>query len=470
MSTVISSPNRPAPAGSIDRHAGLVLAVIVCSQLMIGVDATIVNVALPKIQAALHFRLADLSWVLNAYTLVFGGLLLLGGRAGDIFGRRRVFVTGIAVFTAASLAGGLAQSAGWLLAARAVQGIGAALAAPSTFALIATNFAEGRERNRALSVLSSVTSAGASLGLILGGVITSVASWRWGLFVNVPVGILVTVLALRFIREPERHTGRLDVAGAGTATTGMFLIVYGLIRAASSGWSDGLVLGALGAGVALLIGFGFLEARVGTPLVPLSLFRDRNRAAAYVSVMLLGAGIYGPFFFLTEFFQNVHRLGPLWTGLAFLPLTGGLFAMARFAPRLIARLGVRPLITIGAVVLIGATVLLTRVGADTPYVTGVFGPLLLMGLGGGCVFVPMYTLILARVAPGEAGAASGVLQTLQWLGGTFCLALLVSVASTADSFVGGMTRAFLTTAALTVCALGVVTFAVRTPVAQPTRA
>jgi EmrB/QacA subfamily drug resistance transporter len=434
---------------------GVALAVIVSSQLMIGVDSTIVNVALPRIQHALHFGPGDLAWVLNAYTLVFGGLLLLGGRAGDILGRRRVFVAGVLIFTAASLLGGLAQNAGWLLAARAAQGVGAALAGPSTLALITTTFREGPERNRALAVSSSVIGAGSALGLLLGGVIAALASWRWVLFVNVPVGVVVAVLAVRHLRESERHAGRFDLAGALTATSGMGFLVYGLIRAATHPWSDVVVVGALLLGGLLLVAFVAVEARAAQPITPLRLFADRNRAAAYANIVLFGAGLIGPFFFLTSFFQTVRHFGPMRAGLAFLPLTVGLFVAARLAARLLSRFGAKPMMVAGSSALVLGSVWLSRIQPDTGYLTGILWPLLIMGLSAGCAFIPMYTFILSGITSRDAGAAAGVLQTTQWLGGTLGLAVLVSVAS------GDLRRAFLTTGGLAFAALCLTVLVVR---------
>src|SRR3954454_15114466 len=287
------------------QRTGVALAVIVTCQLMLILDGTVVNIALPKIQQDLHFSATGLSWVISAYTLTFGGLLLLGGRAGDILGRRRVFVAGIGLFTLASLLGGLAPSAGLLLAARALQGLGAAIAAPSTLALIVTTFAHGPERNRAIGIYSTIAPIGGALGLILGGVFTSLASWRWGLFINVPIGIAVLVLAPLTIRESERHPGRFDLAGALTSTVGMTALVYGFIRASTSGWGDAVTLGSSPAAIVLLGLFLAIEARAEQPIMPLHLFADRTRVSAYLSMFLVVATMFSMFFFLTQFQQNV---------------------------------------------------------------------------------------------------------------------------------------------------------------------
>src|SRR5919199_2299842 len=267
-----------APRG---HHPGLALAIIAASQLMVVLDATIVNIALPQMQQALHFSTTSLSWVLNAYTLTFGGLLLLGGRAGDILGRRRVFITGILLFSLASLLGGFATSSAWLLAARALQGVGGAIASPTALALITTNFAEGPERNRAFGVFAAVSGSGAAVGLLAGGMLTSWLSWRWVLFVNVPIGVLIALLAPLYINESERHPGRFDLAGAFTSTTGMLALVYGFIRAAQQGWSDNLTIGSFVAAVVLLAAFVAIERRTRQPITPLHMFTDRNRAGSY---------------------------------------------------------------------------------------------------------------------------------------------------------------------------------------------
>jgi EmrB/QacA subfamily drug resistance transporter len=438
------------------RHPGVSLAVIVACQLMVVLDATVVFVALPKIQHSLHFSATGLSWVSNIYSLAFGGLLLLGGRAGDILGRRRVFVTGIAIFTLASLVGGFAGSAAWLLAARAVQGVGAALAAPSALALIATNFAEGTERNRALSVFSAASSAGASVGLILGGMLTDWASWRWVLFINVPVGAIVLLLAPRYLAETERHRGRLDLAGALTSVTGMIALVYGFIRAADAGWRDGLTLAAFAAGLVLLVAFVAVEARAAQPVVPLRLFADRARAASYLSMLLLAAAMFGMFFFLVQFLQNFSGFSPLRAGLAFLPMTLPLFTVARLAPRLVARFGVRRLMLTGLPLIVAGMGWLTRLSDTSGYVSGALGPMILFGAGAGLVFLPLTATILSGVRREDSGAASGTLQTMQQVGGALGMAVLVSVFGTASHHGGavhGTDTAFATATVFAVVAL-----------------
>jgi EmrB/QacA subfamily drug resistance transporter len=408
------------------------LAVIVACQLMVVLDMTVVNVALPSIQTGLHFSATGLSWVVNAYTLTFGGLLLLGGRAGDILGRRRVLIAGILLFGLASLLGGLATSAAWLLAARALQGVGAAIASPTALALITTNFPEGAGRTRAFGVYAAVSAAGASLGLIAGGVLTSWLSWRWALFVNVPIGIAIALLAPLFIAESERRPGRLDLAGALTSTTGMALLVYGFIRAAATGWGEGATLGALAAAAVLLATFLLVELRTGQPITPLRLFASRNRTSAHLIRLLLVAGMFGMFFFLTQFVQEVLAFGPLQAGLAFLPTTVMIFASAQAAARLLPRLGPKPLLVAGIAVTIVGMLWLAQVSTATSYVPDLLGPLLLFGLGMGLPFVTVTVLALSEVRPQDSGAASSLVNVTQQVGGALGLAILVTVFGTAS--------------------------------------
>ena len=431
MDRPLGAPGTPSNVGR-GQHPNIALAVIVTCQLMLVLDGTVVNIALPKIQGALHFSATNLSWVFNAYTLAFGGLLLLGGRAGDILGRRRVFMAGLLLFTLASLLGGFATSAGWLIATRATQGVGAAFAAPSALALITTSFAQGPQRTRALSIYSAVAAAGGSLGLILGGLLTSWASWRWVLFINVPVGLAVLLLAPLFIPEPERQAGRLDFAGALTATVGMAALVYGFIRAASTGWSDRMTVGAVAVAVVVLAVFLTVEVRVRQPIMPLRLFADRNRASAYLNVLLLFATMFGVFFFLTQFLQEVLGFSPLQAGVAFLPMTLPMFASVRTVPRLLPRFGPKPIMVVGATLITGGIAWLTQISPASGYAASIFGPLLLLGVGVGCSVLPLNVVILSRVQRQESGAAAGVLQAMQQVGGSLGLAILVTVFGTAS--------------------------------------
>ncbi|MGW5352843.1 MFS transporter [Streptomyces sp. NPDC004031] len=416
----------PPVHGDEARNTGTItLLVILACQLMVIVDATIVNVALPSLQKSLDFSSTNLAWVINAYTLAFGGLLLLGGRAGDILGRRRVFIAGIILFTAASLAAGLAGNEAVLITARAVQGVGAAVAAPSTLALIVTNFQDAA-RTKAISIYSTVSGAGAAIGLILGGVLTDLASWRWVFFVNVPVGIAIVVLAPRFIKEPPRHPGRFDLPGAATSTTGLVSLVYAFIRVSTDGWSDGTALLCFAAAVLLLASFVFIETRAEQSLLPLKLLNVRNRSAGYSNMLLLSAAMFGMFYFLTLFLQDVLDLNPMETGFAFLPLALGLFFTARFVPKLLPKFGPKMLMLTGNLLITGGVIWGFQIDENSSYAAGVFGPLLLFGIGAGLSFVPLNITILAGVPPQDSGAAAGLLQSMQQIGGSLGIAILIT--------------------------------------------
>jgi len=304
---------------------------------MLVLDATIVNIALPKIRPALHFSEASQSWVLNAYTLAFGGLLLLGGRAGDILGRRRMFVSGVTLFTIASFIGGLAVNSGMLLASRALQGMGAAMAGPSMLALIITTFPEGAPRVKAMSLFTAVSSAGGSVGLLLGGMLTTWGSWRLVMYINVPIGAAAAIAAARLLNESPRQQGRFDVPGAILSVTGMSSLVYGFINASEHGWGNGVTIGAFVAAVVLLSGFVFAESKVEFPVFPLRLLKDSTRARGYGSYVLLVGAMFSMFYFMPQFMQRVLGYSPMKAGLAFLPLTVTLFTISRFVPKLLPR-------------------------------------------------------------------------------------------------------------------------------------
>ncbi len=410
---------------------GLALAIVLGAQLMIILDMTVVNIALPSIARGLHFSAAGLSWVLSAYTLTFGGLLLLGGRAGDILGRRRVFMVGIAVFTVASLAGGLAQSAGWLIAARAAQGVGGAIASPAVLAMITASFADGRERARALGIYTAVVMGGGSLGLVLGGVITEWVSWRWVLFINVPIGVLVALAAPLFLPETSRQPGHFDVSGAVTSTAGMASLVYGIIRASANGWGDRVALAAFAAAAVLLAGFLYRESRARQPITPLRLFADRRRAGSYLTRLLLVAGMFGMFFFLTQFIQDILGFSPLRAGIAFLPMTAALFTVSQLSPRLMSRFRPGMLMVTGMLPVVAGMTWLSRISPGTGYLAGILGPMLLIGAGMGVVFVPLTMASLAGVRPEDSGAASSMVNVMQQVGGSLGLAVLFTAFSSA---------------------------------------
>jgi EmrB/QacA subfamily drug resistance transporter len=446
------------------------LAVILGSYLMIVLDISIVINALPRIHHALGFSATGLSWVQNAYTLAFGGLLLLGARAGDILGRRRMFIVGIALFTVSSLAAGAAQSAAWLLAARAAQGVGAAIAAPSTLALLMTSFPEGRERNRAIAYYAAVASGGASVGLVLGGVLTSWFSWRWGLFVNVPVGAFLVFAAPRVLNETERRHGHFDLAGAFTSTAGMSAIVYGIVRAGSSGWSDRFTVASLAAGVLLLAAFVVNERRAAQPITPLRLFASRERVGAYIARVLFVGGMFGVFFFLTQYLQGVLGFSPVEAGVAFLPLTLMIFAATQFVPNLVARFGNTNVLAGGIIVALIGMAWLSRVGPGTPYVTGVAIPMAILGIGAAAGFTPLTTAGVAGVAAEDAGAASGLVNVAHQLGGSLGLGILVTVFASASPQANGLAHAISTSltagTGMLALALVVVLLVIRRPAAE----
>jgi EmrB/QacA subfamily drug resistance transporter len=465
---------------------GIALAVIAACQLMVVLDATIVNIALPSIQPALGFNTADLSWVLNAYTLTFGGLLLLGARAGDILGRRRVFIFGVLLFGFASLLGGFATSEAWLLTARAVQGIGGAIASPTALALIATNFPAGKERNRAFGVFAAVSGSGAAIGLLAGGMLTEWLSWRWVFFVNVPIAIAIALLVPLYLTESERQPGRFDVAGAITSTLGMGSLVYGFIRAGQDGWSDSLTLTSFVAAVVLLAAFVRIELASAQPITPLHLLRDRNRGGSYLVMLCLAAALFSMFFFLTLFVQEVLGYGPLKAGLAFLPVSATIIVVAQYSSRNLGRFGPRPFMLVGTVLNALGLAWLSQISADSGYVTGILLPIVLFAAGMGCLFVPLTVTAVSNVTQEESGAASGLLNVMQQVGGSLGLSILVTVFATATkneqkSLVSsgqvmrqspsdtaaqvlshGISTAFLMSVAFSVLALLITVFVVRT--------
>ncbi|MER5893868.1 MFS transporter [Streptomyces sp. NPDC001876] len=427
----LETQSKPGAARRTGRP-GIALAVIAACQLMVVLDATIVNIALPHIQDALSFSTTDLSWVLSSYTLTFGGLLLLGGRAGDILGRRRVFMAGILLFTLASLLGGLAQEPWQLLAARALQGVGGAIASPTSLALITTTFPEGPERNRAFGVFAAVSAGGGAIGLLTGGMLTEWLDWRWVLFVNVPIGVLIAVLAPMYINESEKHPGRFDISGALTSTLGMASLVYGFIRASEAGWRDSLTLSSFGAAVVLLAAFVLIESRAREPITPLRMFADRNRSGTYMIMLSLAAAMFGMFFFIVLFVQNVLNYSPIESGLAFLPVTVAIILGAGISQRLLPVLGPKPFMVTGSAITGIGLFWLTLISPDSSYLGGVLGPMFLFGFGMGLNFVTLTLTAVSGVAQHEAGAASSLLNASQQVGGSLGLSILVTVFGTAS--------------------------------------
>jgi len=418
------------------RRLGLALAVIATAQLMVVLDATIVNVALPHIQTALGFSNTNLEWVVNAYALAFGGLLLLGGRSGDLLGRRRVFIAGILVFTLASLLGGFATSQEWLLTARVLQGIGGAFAAPTALSLIAVTFPEGPPRNRAMGVYAGMSVAGGTVGLLASGLLLTYANWRWVFFVNVPIGLAVALLAPRVLGESERRRGRFDLPGAITGSLGLAALVYGLVNAATtpdgvSHWGDTKVIVSLAAAAVLLVAFGFIEVRSKHALMPIRVLRSRDRTGAYLVSLCIGTGLFGMFFFLTLFVQNVLGYSPLRTGVAYLPMAAMIMVASGVASQLVPRVGARPLMIAGGVLSTGGMLWLSRVTEHSNYASGLLGPELVTAVGLGLLFVPMSLVSLTKVSNNDAGVASSLLNVGQQVGGSIGLAILGTVAWTA---------------------------------------
>ena len=420
------------------RHLGLALVVIAIAQLMVVLDATIVNITLPHIKDALGFSDSGLEWVVNAYALTFGGLLLLGGRAGDILGRRKVFVGGTILFALASLAGGLANSEVWLLTARTIQGVGAAVVATTALSLITTTFPEGPRRNRAMAVYAAMSIGGAAVGLLAGGVLTTYASWRWVFFVNVPIAAVAAIMAPRVLPESERHRGRFDLPGAITGTGGVAALVYGLSNAATtqngvSHWGDTQVIVSLVAAVVLLAAFVFIESRSKHALLPLRIFRNRDRTAANLILLCVGTALFGVFFFLTIFLQTVWGYSPLRTGFAYLPMVAIIMVMAGVSSQLVGRIGAKPLLLAGSLIGAGGMFWLSRINEHSTYSGSLLGPTIVAGAGLGMLFMPVTLVALSKVAERDAGVASSLVNTGQQVGGSIGLAILGTVAWTVVS-------------------------------------
>jgi EmrB/QacA subfamily drug resistance transporter len=411
-------------------HPNLALLVIASAQLMVVLDATIVNIALPSMRRALHFdNIADLSWVLNSYTLVFGGLLLLGGRAGDLFGRRRMFMTGVLIFAGASLAGGFAMNKEWLLASRALQGVGGAIASPTALSLVTTTFPEGEARNRAFGVYAAVSGAGAAIGLILGGLLTDYLSWRWVLFVNAPIGAVIAIATPKVLAESSRGTGRLAVADAVTSTLGMASLVYGFIHAATDSWGDPVTLLSFGIAAVLLTVFVVMQSRSSQPLMPLRLFRNRTRVGSYVLMLIAGAAVFAMFYFLTQYVQNVLGFSPIQAGVCFLPISATIIIVAQVVSRLVHRVEPRYIMAAGTIFCGLGLYNLSRLTVDSTYAANVLPSIIMIAMGMGSIFVPITLAAVTGVDRQDTGIASAMLNVGQQVGGTLGLASLVTIAS-----------------------------------------
>ncbi|HEY9411342.1 MAG TPA: MFS transporter [Jiangellaceae bacterium] len=417
------------------RHLGIALLVIATAQLMIVLDGSIVNIALPRIQEALDFTPANLTWVINGYTLAFGGLLLLGGRAGDLFGRRRVFVFGILLFTVASLLCGLATSEAFLIGARVLQGVGAAVAAPTALALITTTFPEGQPRNRAFAIYAAMSGAGAAVGLIAGGLLTDYLDWRWVFFVNVPIGLLLAFAAPRVLGESEPETGKIDYLGALVGTVGLTSLVYGITRAANPehGWDDTGTISCFVIAVVLLVGFVLIERRHVHPIMPLHLFANRNRSGSYVVMLLVGAALFSQFYFISLFVQGILQYSPVKAGLAFMPFTVGIVFGAGLASQLAQRLAPRVLAGSGLALATVGMFMFSQLEPTSAYWPDLLVPMIFISIGMGLVFVPMTLTAVAGVERHEAGIASAVLNTMQQVGGSLGLAALATIAANATN-------------------------------------
>ncbi len=427
-------PRPSTPAGGARRYArpALMLMVIAGAQLMVVLDATIVNIALPSMGDYFHRDQTDMTWALNAYTLAFGGLLLLGGRSGDILGRRRMFIVGLGLFSVGSLLGGLATSFQFLLLGRIVQGIGGAIASPTALSLITTSFPEGKERNRAVGVYAAVSGAGAALGLLLGGILTDLLSWRWVLFVNVPIGAVLIVGAFLYLQDSERLRGSFDIVGALLSVPGMALLVYAFIHAANDGWSNTTTVLSFAVSIVLLVAFVVAEAKlIRDPMMPMRIFSYRSRAGAYVVMLIVGAGMFGMFYFVTYFIQGVMHFSPLKTGFAFLPVALMIGVSAQFVAQLLPRFGPKPLILTGTVLLTLSMFNFARVNPHVGYWTFFLPTMLVMAIGMGCIFVPITTVAVSKVKDTDAGLASALLNVGQQVGGSIGLSVLATVAATA---------------------------------------
>jgi EmrB/QacA subfamily drug resistance transporter len=413
----------------------LVLVLVCIAQFMVVLDATVVNVALPSIQHGLHFTQPSLQWIVNAYTLVFGGFLLLGGRASDLIGRQRLFIVGVVVFTLASLLNGIAWSSNVLIVGRGLQGLGAALVSPAALAIVTTTFAEGRERTRALGVWSAIAAGGGAVGLILGGLLTETLSWRWVFFVNLPVGVAAALLSLRFIPNTrgEERPATADVTGAVTVTSGLLVLVYAIVKAQAYGWTSAKTLGLGALALALLAAFVVTELRSKAPLIRLGILRLRSLTASNLAMLFVASGLFAMFYFASIYLQEVRHYSPLQAGFAFLPFTFGIGIGATAAQQLMKRVGIRTVTSIGLVLGAVGLALFTQVTTDGTYFAQVFPGVVVTSIGMGLTFVPLTLLATTNVEADDAGLASGLFNTSQQVGGALGLAVLSTLASSHTS-------------------------------------
>ncbi|HEV2402748.1 MAG TPA: MFS transporter [Candidatus Saccharimonadales bacterium] len=413
----------------------IILVLLALAQFMVVLDISIVNVMLPTVQRAFHLSQTNLQWVITAYTLAFGGFLLLGGRAADFFGRRRVFLVGVSMFALASLADGLSQSGGMLIGLRALQGLAGAFMSPAALSIVLVTYKEGHERNLALSVWGAVASGGAAVGVLLGGIITQYLGWRWNFFVNVPVGLFVVLGAWQLLtkHESEEKQTSLDLPGAVLVTSGLMLLVYGLTKAPTDGWLSHRVLVYFAMSTMLLIGFIINEARTKKPLMPLSIFRIRNVSGANTIQLLIAASLFSVFFFTTLYVQNILGYSPVRTGFSFLPIPFAVALSATNAPRLMKRIGFKPLLIIGPFIAGIGLFLLAHLSVHSNYATHILPGFIVMGLGLGLTFVSVLVAATSGVAGHLSGLASGLVNTAQQVGGSLGLAVLSAIASSSTT-------------------------------------
>jgi EmrB/QacA subfamily drug resistance transporter len=424
--------SQAAPAQTLDPTRWRTLFVVAIAQLMIVLDSSIMNIAIPSAKLELGISDANQQWVITAYTLAFGSLLLLGGRIGDYMGRKKIFLIGLAGFAAASALGGIASTQGILYASRALQGVFAALLAPAALAIISVTFTVPKERAKAFGVIGAISGGGAAIGLILGGTLTEYFSWRWCLGVNTPIAILAAILAIKFVHESKAQgDNSYDIPGVLTATAGLFTLTYGFHEAAIKGWSDSLTIGFLLAAVVLLVIFVLIEKRVKNPLMPLRVVTDRNRGGSYLGSLVVGAGLFSMFLFLGLYLQVILGYTPLRSGFAFLPFTAGIIVFAGVASQLLPKFGPRALMVPGLVAASAGMLMLSRVTPETSYATHVLPALLIMSSGMALVFIPLTSTALHAVSPRDTGVASAMLNTSQQIGGSLGTALLNTVAATA---------------------------------------
>ncbi|HET8980427.1 MAG TPA: MFS transporter [Solirubrobacteraceae bacterium] len=434
-SPAVAPDRRPRRVDASDRRAAtnpwLVLVIACLAQFMVVLDITVVNIALPSVQRGLHFSATNLQWIVNGYTLVFGGFLLLGGRAADLFGRKRLFVAGVVLFTLASMLNGLAQSSGILIIGRGLQGLGGALVSPAALSIVTTTFSDPTERTKALGVWSAIAAGGSAVGLLVGGALTDLASWRWVFFVNVPFGIITVALALRYVAESRVQMARrsIDLAGAVTVTGGLVVLVYAIVKAQTFGWGSARTLGLGAAALALLVAFVVIEARSPAPLMRLSIFRIRSLAVADTVLLLVASGMFGMFFFASLYVQEILGYSPLKAGLAFLPVTGGIMIGAAAAQQLIRRVGIRNVSAAGIAMAAAGLLVLTQLPVHGSYAGNLLVGLMPLALGLGITFVPITLLGTSGVAREDSGLASGLFNTAQQVGGSLGLAVLSTLAA-----------------------------------------